>query len=1436
MAKNDDNRELLVVAIDLTPVWWGTYAHENLILPTFIESILAFVNVHLMLSPLNEVAIIGVTPERTEFLWPSPTPIEEFELQPSQYGQYEALTVLGETVRRKVNKLVSSCESLNCTVTFSGAVIKALCYFMRRCRELRPTVALPTNSESTTVGDDLGSLLRDNFHARILVVRAAEDTAAQYLALMNAVFTAQKLRVPIDACIIPPTTMSHNTDDPLRQSSTTLQEASHSSLFQQAADLTGGIYLRVPRPAGLLQYLISVFLPRSGLRSQLILPDSRSASTGVDFRAACFCHRKLVDLAYLQGPEMHSKAWHIMSGMGYEAGKGLGAMSQGRTEPVTVQTKHDRRGVGGGAGSHLRDSTTGDFPRGPHAWTEETEEVKVDGDLVYEWSRWTGEKDVDDLPHLALEGIQGGILPPTSPDALGPPVCDLGTQTRYCSSELLQEVLQYKNCLDNMPRDLLTSARIRSNPFEEIRKGIFMNRAAMKMANMDSLTNGLFSQAAPPHFSRSPLGALKSEVVSVVDAVSVTQDRFPAFNQELTVRDARSPPYCVLTFDEVALFLQTPASSLVPIVAFEGSRFFSTLQEILHFADICAGPGGFSEYLTWRRGASALAAAESTTGNSAAALFPRVRGYGMTLSGSCDFRLDNFLAGPAEVFRPFYGPKQDGDITSWANLEGFANLIHKNTDGRGVHVVMADGGFDASSGYNLQEVQSKHIYLCQCLCALTLLRPSGSFVTKLFDVVTDFSVDLIWLMSHVFKKVSLIKPVTSRPANSERYLLCEGLITSSSGMAGCPRAPSKASSSDGRAEPAVNEGEFKRRPRGLKVDYSCGYCYPSTPAHTHGTESGQFDSTSAVGTLIQHFLAVSEELHARSTGESTASNQECLDVLRLASDAALCNDTGFKTFITNANDKIAENQCIYLTKLLTYAQDATLEDTNQKSIRDACLAKWKVPSVERHSVPWPLWPSNIHKVLDSIIGNPGHRICAFQNFPRTFSPELLPDDLKRPSKVPAFSPADLYRRDFNQLSMLALVLAAPHLNGSNELPRPMMVLSCGVSSQFERTHLNGSRAAATNDDPVVRRLVTGTHRASTGDWLKCDIRAVFVTLLQFERTHLNGSRAAATNDDPVVRCLAAGTHRPSTGGWLTSCRLKYTYDGSQWDEFSNSLLHFNPRLPAASLVWALPVNTYCQCGLRRSALVVLDAAFLYGVDLRSLHYQQRMRHVRKLCEVANFVGESRAKLIAPPLIPLAELSSYMKQLPVRSCRDQPVPAPMLTTDFGSSCIPESLILVHHLGGPWIVCRSRSTNCFYYFNVNTQESTYELPPDAALSFRWATANHPFYLDPAPIFCFRETRFFSVDWKGNSRDDFDAAKLAAIFGHIPTAVQLGISGVSAMHARTHLRVLLVCDWSATWIPSDCAKAPSASPPPIPSDRLLRGWQRQRQRLPRSLPHPN
>lgn len=47
---------------------------------------------------------------------------------------------------------------------------------------------------------------------------------------------------------------------------------------------------------------------------------------------------------------------------------------------------------------------------------------------------------------------------------------------------------------------------------------------------------------------------------------------------------------------------------------------------------------------------------------------------------------------------------------------------------------------------------------------------------KLFDLFTSFSVGLVYLMRMIFKQVSIIKPVTSRPANSERYIVCKWML------------------------------------------------------------------------------------------------------------------------------------------------------------------------------------------------------------------------------------------------------------------------------------------------------------------------------------------------------------------------------------------------------------------------------------------------------------------------------------------------------------------------------------------------------------------------------------------------------------------------------------------------------------------------------------
>ena len=88
--------------------------------------------------------------------------------------------------------------------------------------------------------------------------------------------------------------------------------------------------------------------------------------------------------------------------------------------------------------------------------------------------------------------------------------------------------------------------------------------------------------------------------------------------------------------------------------------------------------------------------------------------------------------------------------------------------------MMADGGFSVEGQENIQEVLSKQLYLCQCLVALGIVRTGGNFVCKLFDLFTPFSVGLVYLMYRSFEQVSIHKPNTSRPANSERYIICKG--------------------------------------------------------------------------------------------------------------------------------------------------------------------------------------------------------------------------------------------------------------------------------------------------------------------------------------------------------------------------------------------------------------------------------------------------------------------------------------------------------------------------------------------------------------------------------------------------------------------------------------------------------------------------------------
>ena len=65
---------------------------------------------------------------------------------------------------------------------------------------------------------------------------------------------------------------------------------------EQAAFITGGVYLDAsPNPRGLLTYLMFGLLPDADARRSLVTPTQDL----VDFRAACFCHRRVVDTGFV---------------------------------------------------------------------------------------------------------------------------------------------------------------------------------------------------------------------------------------------------------------------------------------------------------------------------------------------------------------------------------------------------------------------------------------------------------------------------------------------------------------------------------------------------------------------------------------------------------------------------------------------------------------------------------------------------------------------------------------------------------------------------------------------------------------------------------------------------------------------------------------------------------------------------------------------------------------------------------------------------------------------------------------------------------------------------------------------------------------------------------------------------------------------------------
>ena len=189
------------------------------------------------------------------------------------------------------------------------------------------------------------------------------------------------------------------------------------------------------------------------------------------------------------------------------------------------------------------------------------------------------------------------------------------------------------------------------------------------------------------------------------------------------------------------------------------------------FADLCGAPGGFSEYIMKRIRSKGIGCA--------------CRGYGISLVGSNEhgkgvsWRLNDFCQIDNSFSINYHvskGSDGTGDLYNWENLKSFKNDIQCDLQKAGIpqrrmNLVVADGGFDAQRDSECQEELAQKLVLCELAAALELIDYGGTLIVKLFGCRTESIRMAMRSMSDIFDTMEMIKPISSRPASSERYVV-----------------------------------------------------------------------------------------------------------------------------------------------------------------------------------------------------------------------------------------------------------------------------------------------------------------------------------------------------------------------------------------------------------------------------------------------------------------------------------------------------------------------------------------------------------------------------------------------------------------------------------------------------------------------------------------
>lgn len=143
----------------------------------------------------------------------------------------------------------------------------------------------------------------------------------------------------------------------------------------------------------------------------------------------------------------------------------------------------------------------------------------------------------------------------------------------------------------------------------------------------------------------------------------------------------------------------------------------------------------------------------------------------------------------------YFGRDNSGNIMSQENVRGIwdeakrrfsqteqrpsssssssSSSSRRSSDNGKAMLVTSDGSVDCMLSPNLQEIICAPLHYCEAVSALGMLQVDGHFVMKVFMIYEASSVHLAYLLSCLFKRVDIFKPLTSKSGNSELYFVAQ---------------------------------------------------------------------------------------------------------------------------------------------------------------------------------------------------------------------------------------------------------------------------------------------------------------------------------------------------------------------------------------------------------------------------------------------------------------------------------------------------------------------------------------------------------------------------------------------------------------------------------------------------------------------------------------